>query len=262
MGLLNVARYEYKYVLQPDRLPEVERFLRAYCVEDGYSRDGGWYTVISLYLDNDHYQLYRDTEDSVPWRVKLRVRTYGESDGPVKLEIKRRSMDLIRKSSAIVPTDVWGRFADGELLGLVNGNGRTHSEFVQLTESLRASPKILVRYERRAFVSTVDDYVRVTFDRRIRCQPTRNWTVAGEDHAWRWVDDPASLGVSESAYLLELKFAVAPPAWLHDLVTTFGLVRRGYSKYGRSMRRSLAGDEQAWDLCPTPLLQRWSWRCA
>jgi hypothetical protein len=47
---------------------------------------------------------------------------------------------------------------------------------------------------------------------------------------------------------MEVKFATAPPAWLRDFVTAFGFERRGYSKYGRAVRRCIFDPEYAWDL--------------
>jgi hypothetical protein len=49
---------------------------------------------------------------------------------------------------------------------------------------------------------------------------------------------------------LEVKFQDAPPAWLRDLVLTFGLERRGGSKYVKAMQRGMFYREPAWDLVP------------
>jgi hypothetical protein len=38
--------------------------------------------------------------------------------------------------------------------------------------------------------------------------------------------------------------------WLRDLVRRFDLSRRGYSKYGRAVRRCFMEREAAWDLRP------------
>jgi hypothetical protein len=107
-----------------------------------------------------------------------------------------------------------------------------------------------VTYERQAYFSVVDDYVRVTFDRRMRCQPVHKWTLTAPERGWRAVDDPASVGAASSLYVMELKFAIAPPVWLRDLVRRFDLSRRGYSKYGRAVRRCFMEREAAWDLRP------------
>lgn len=243
---MEISRYEFKYHIPPDRLPDIRRYLLRYCQAD-VNAAGEWYPIYSLYLDNDSYRMYRDTEESAPFRMKLRVRGYANSQAPVKLEVKHRSRELVRKTSAIVSASDWSRIHRTTDIFQIHKAG----EFLQFTESLRATPKMLVTYERLAFSSKVDDYVRVTFDRRMRCQPMREWSLNGQDTRWRSVDDPASLGGGRSVYLMELKFVLAPPAWLHDMVNHFQLQRRGYSKYGRAVRRWVFERESAWDLRTT-----------
>ncbi len=97
---MEISRYEFKYHIPPDRLPELRRYLLRYCDADVNSR-GDWYPIYSLYLDNDRYKMYRDTEDGAPWRMKLRVRGYANAEAPVKLEVKRRMKDQVRKTSAV-----------------------------------------------------------------------------------------------------------------------------------------------------------------
>ncbi len=241
---MEISRYEFKYHVPPDRLAELRRYLLRYCDADVNSR-GDWYPIYSLYLDTDNYRMYRDTEEGAPWRMKLRVRGYANAEAPVKLEVKRRMKDLVRKTSAVLSAANWDRVTRVGDLSALGQKG----EFMQFTEGLRAAPKMLVSYERLAFSSKVDDYVRVTFDRRMRCQPMQEWSLSGQERLWRSVDDPASLGGGHSVYLMELKFVTAPPAWLRDMVNHFELQRRGYSKYGRAVRRWVFERESAWDLC-------------
>ena len=98
---MEISRFELKYHIPPERLPDIRRFLLRYCQADANAA-GEWYPIYSLYLDNDSYRMYRDTEDSAPFRMKLRVRGYANPEAPVKLEVKHRSRELVRKTSAIV----------------------------------------------------------------------------------------------------------------------------------------------------------------
>ncbi|MBM3735246.1 MAG: polyphosphate polymerase domain-containing protein [Acidobacteria bacterium] len=250
---LSVARYEFKYLIRPSQVETIHEYLAPYCTLDEHSTGGAWYPIRSLYLDNDRMSCYWDTEDSAPQRFKLRIRGYGDCAGLAKLEVKRRSMDLIQKTSA--PADP-RELRHCRHSGVSSG----HNEFVRLMETLRATPKMLVEYERLAFTSTVDDYVRVTFDRRVRCQPVRDWQLAGDPRAWRLVDDAVSMGGTPSSYIMEMKFSVRAPAWLQDLTRRFGLIRRGFSKYGRSVRRWTREGEQAWDLRPNAFVGGWAGR--
>ncbi len=261
MDTIYVSRYEFKYLVTPAQVPEVRRFLLRYCDADTNAGGAEWYEILSLYLDTPDYRLFRASSEKAVERLKLRVRGYANDAGPVKLEVKRRIGDVVCKQSMIVSQDMWQRFAAEGVSSLV-GQVNPSSPFLRLTQQLRAAPRVLVRYQRHALYSDVDDYVRVTFDRNITCQPNRQWTLTGSPRVWYPIDDPASSWEDASAYVLELKFKVAPPSWLRDLVIKFGLVRRGFSKYVRSIRRAQADRDPEWDLRRIDSMPARVWRVA
>ena len=261
MNIIDVSRYEFKYLLNSDEVPEVRRFLLQYCSPDGNAQGTEWYGIQSLYLDTPEYAFYRASVEKSVERLKLRVRGYANGTGPVKLEIKRRLGDVVFKKSLITSREVWVEF---EKTGVwcQTETSRASLPFVGLVERMRAAPRVLVLYERHALHSNVDDYVRVTFDRRILCQRMRHWSLQGDPRGWLSIDDPASACEEYSAYVLELKFKVSPPTWLQDMVRTFGLVRRGFSKYGRSVARLKTDRDPAWDLRNHAIVPVRAWRIA
>jgi SPX domain protein involved in polyphosphate accumulation len=255
MGVIEVSRYEFKYLLAPAQVADVRRFLLRYCTPDLNARGLDWYGIESLYLDTTDYRFYRAARHKELNRLKLRVRGYANDAGPVKFEVKRRTGDLVTKRSLLVSRDQWNHLCHS---GAAGGEIASAGEFMFVKERFHAAPKLLVRYERQAFHSTVDDYVRVTFDRRIQCQPVQGWTLDPPSGDWRSVDQ----GSASSAYVLEVKFQLAAPAWLRDLVTSLGLERRGFSKYVRGLRRTEAAYEPAWGLRTTAAEPGWTWRVA
>lgn len=259
-------RYEYKYTIPPRLMAPIQSFLRPYCELDPYAAQEpeGFYTVTTLYLDSDDFKTYRDKQGEAAVRYKLRVRTYGErGDGPVKFEIKRRFMDVFRKTRVTAPRENWPSFlcratASGPLP--VSPEERPALEdFLHSVSTLRARPKVLVRYERCAFVSRVDRYVRISFDRRLRFQPCRGYELSGKAGAWRAGEDSAALEEFGGQMILELKFQSGAPVWLLDLVRHFGLMRRGFSKYCFAVRAILGADAVSRELSEsTPVLGvRW-----
>jgi SPX domain protein involved in polyphosphate accumulation len=262
MNTIDVSRYEFKYLLTPPEVPDVRRFLRRYCAPDSNAEGEEWYGIRSLYLDTPDYRFFSASKEKAAERLKIRVRAYTNGTGPVKLEIKRRTGDVVWKRSLVTAYDFWNRVASRGNPSLRLDPESSATEFVRLVEQMRATPKVLVTYDRHALHSTVDDYVRVTFDRQILCQPMREWQLHGNPRAWRAVDDPPSFREDTSTYVLELKFKTAPPGWLHDMVTAFGLVRRGFSKYARAVQRIRAEREPAWDLRTPGLVPAWAWRVA
>lgn len=248
---IHVARTEAKYRVRAEELPAMRHWLLRYCVPDENSRGGDWYAIRSLYLDNRANRLYQDAQQKLAYRLKLRARAYGDAAGSVKLEVKRRVRDQIVKTSATLRAEQWADVTGTGLRGIHELGKASTGEFLQLAESLRAEPKMLVYYERQAFSSVVDEYVRVTFDRSVLCQPVREWELQGDSRAWLAVDGASGFGERESTYILEVKYMDSPPAWLRDMVLTFGLQRRGGSKYVKAMRRGLFYREPAWDLVGT-----------
>jgi SPX domain protein involved in polyphosphate accumulation len=261
MNIIDVSRYEFKYLLNSEQVPEVRRFLLQYCSPDVNAHGEEWYGIHSLYLDTPEYAFYHASVEKAVERLKLRVRGYATAAGPVKLEIKRRVGDVVFKRSLITSHEVCGDLNRRGVWCLAETN-RASLPFVGLVEQMRAAPRVLVTYERHALYSNVDDYVRVTFDRRMMCQRMPEWSLRGDPRGWLCVDDPASACEQYSTYVLELKFKVSPPAWLRDMVRTFGLVRRGFSKYGRSVTRLSIGRDPAWDLRSHTVVPARAWRVA
>jgi hypothetical protein len=259
MNLITVSRYEFKYLLTAHEAPPIRRHLLRYCVPDTNALGTDWYGIQSLYLDTPDYAFYRTSVEKAVERLKLRVRGYTTGTGPLKVEVKRRVGDVVAKTSLLTTPPIWA-----ELTG-AGPRSATDAEvplFLRRVEQMRATPKLLVRYERQALHSVVDDYVRVTFDRRIQCQQMLQWSMQGDPRGWLPVDRPPSVNEEESTYVLELKFKVAPPAWLHDMVTRFGLVRRGFSKYARATTLLRTERDPAWDLRSYGNVPGRAWRVA
>ena len=103
--------------------------------------------------------------------------------------------------------------------------------FERLVYSYDASPVVLTQYLRKAWISEVDDYARVTFDIDLRFRPENAYNpVPGEndmvscDHSL--IFDP------ECSVILELKcYTTSVPVWMLDLIRLFNLKRNSFSKY-------------------------------
>ena len=62
-------------------------------------------------------------------------------------------------------------------------------DFRSLMIAYRARPVLLARYTREAWVSDVDAYARVTFDRRLSYQRCQRWDLLGQRRGWLPSDD-------------------------------------------------------------------------
>lgn len=232
MGVMEVFRYERKYLVTERVATAVRQFVAGYLVHDehmaGKEIDG--YRVCSLYLDTPHLGLYNQSMQGVKNRYKLRMRYYDERDcSPAFLEIKKRTTDTVHKLRATVSKPTAARLLRGEQIGhsdlLSNGDAshRALEEFSGCCNRLSAIGVAFVDYRREAFVSQSAESVRVTFDRQI---------VGRRYHVGCGLETPVEQSPPVThGVLLELKYNGRAPRWMHDLVTTFSLQRRSFAKY-------------------------------
>ena len=239
--LLHIERREYKYLIDGDTAAGIREALLPFCEIDPYAQDrpGGRYAIESLYLDTPDLQLFHANATERVDRVKMRIRTYPETPGaPFFFEVKRRVNDVIVKTRGRAPSD-WRRLFEEPLcpVPLARGGreGAAIERFVAIARSYNLQPTALVRYEREPYASTIDDYARVTFDRRIVSQLAEDYSFTHEPRGWRANDNAELAGHTASPTILELKFTAALPSWMMHIVQRFDLMRRAFSKYGTSI---------------------------
>lgn len=224
-------RLELKYWVDERTADAIRRQVEVYCLPDNHSPGSGkGYPLLSLYFDTATMLFHRAKARKDADRFKLRARVYGEDD-PVHLEVKRKTNDIIRKTRVTVARDTWADAARGFGVPLKNTekNRRNLDAFAHLVAQSGAEPKMFVRYEREAYESTVEEYARVTFDRKIAVAPADGWNLTWHGHDWTFVD---SLRDSpESLSLVELKCETRMPTWLMEVIRTCELNRIGFSKY-------------------------------
>ena len=243
-------RYELKYLLNEQQAGVIRRALLPWCAVDPHNADGesGGYPIFSLYLDTPDMRFHEAKLRDDPERFKLRVRSY--AGGKVaNLEIKRKHKEVILKSRVAV--------AAADLEEAVYGGARpiydepdqwqTLEGFGRLMYETGARPQNIIRYEREAFVSEVDEYARVTFDRRICAQPADGWNMQGDANEWTMVDGAWHDNGLDSPVVLEVKCEWRMPNWLQVLLRRYELDVCGFSKYSTGvemLRRQERGLDQ------------------
>ena len=237
-------RYELKYLISDSQTEVVRRAIEPFCTLDAHSGNAPdhHYVIRTLYLDTPGMDLYRMSCEKRSRRWKARVRQYGEGDSAsstVFLEVKTKDGAVVSKLRTRMPAEGW---AD-RLVGVPPQHG-SMAEMTFRERLLRHAlePKLLVRYEREAWTSTIDAYARVTLDRRIECQPWSRWQLQGGDHGWLALDSGRNMKAVPAGVVLELKCTTAVPRWLSSLVHSLGLTRTRYSKYCQGIERTSGRD--------------------
>ncbi len=229
---LQLQRFELKYIVKEDVALAVRDFVRNYLAIDEYgaSEPNLSYPVHSLYLDSDELTTYWHTINGNKNRYKLRLRFYDKCPtAPVYFEIKRRMNDAILKQRGAVRRDAVDWILAGHLpepAHLVSSDPKQLIAlqcFSRNMNQIHAKPKAHVFYLREAWISTVNNSVRVTMDRDVRVDPEPVARLSAE------MRHPVV--VFGRDVVLELKFTGRFPDWFRELVRVFGLTQCSAAKY-------------------------------
>ncbi len=238
-----IERREYKFLIDRPTVAAIRAAIQPFCVLDPFAAasPSHTYTIESLYFDTRDLTLFWANDHEQVDRIKMRVRHYADKPGsPVFLEVKRRINDVIAKTRGRLDPHAWSSLLADPSAPIppdVVGKDRAAIErFVALHRSMHLRPLTLVRYQREPWMSTIDDYARVTFDTWIQAQAVDALTFEPGSGRWRALDDAVLQRTHDSLVVLELKFTRHVPLWLVNIVRRLGLQRGAYSKYGNSIR--------------------------
>ncbi len=236
-----MSRREYKYLIDEPLVDQIRREIAGICVPDAHATSGRYLTD-TLYVDTFGLDVYRATIENERVRAKLRIRTYPETPGaPVFVEVKRRVDDVIVKARAALPAAGWVEILEtGDVDRVARAEQRDAEQFFAHYHGCRRGPlvpQVMIRYEREPYTSTLDDYARLTFDRKIEARACSELVFEPGARGWMPVDHPLAMrtGGSRSYVVLELKFAGNAPAWMRRLVKRLELPRLAFSKYARGV---------------------------
>ena len=128
-------------------------------------QDGDCYEIRSLYFDDAWDRCTEENEAGVDQREKYRIRIYDPASHVIHLEIKEKSRGLTKKRACDLSREECIRIMEGELPLKLDGRAPLNALQMQMRCN-RMAPKVIVAYERTAFVHSSGN-VRITFDRNI-----------------------------------------------------------------------------------------------
>ena len=235
VDLHGLRRYELKYTVSEALALEIRDYIQPFfSLDRNAARDVGGYTVNNVYLDTPGLRFYYDTKFRQETRLKSRVRYYGAApDSTVVLEIKHRHNTISWKRRRRIPVGEWPGVLD-----IARSASSTPSvvaipkTFEEVNHLYGTRSVLHVRYFREPYISDIDDYGRITFDRGLRYRLTHGASELGcADAAMTYYGDQGTVQEEDSPVVLEIKTPAFVPQWATDLVRRFSLRQRGYSKY-------------------------------
>ncbi len=234
------GRYELKFVVDAETK---QRFLDA--VKQNLNADphgqNAVYRVSSLYFDTPDFRAVWEKLDGESIRRKFRLRYYSlnqSSDEQVFadkafMEIKHRIRNTVYKQRArLTRQGATAILTDAKQLGQLRehvADSAGHSEQFLIDEIQRSATlqqlqaATVITYLREAWMGTVDDRLRVTFDSQCQAYGPNAFAEV-EDNSGKFCLDP-------NLVIMEVKFDRAIPCWIRDVLVDQQLQLQRFSKY-------------------------------
>lgn len=220
-------RYEIKYVVYRDVANSLKNDLQHYMHRDPHLSDAmPAYRVNSVYFDSEDFKCFWEKVNGVRFRRKVRIRTYGAAmPEHAFLEIKQKiDMTTQKRRNRFPTTSLIQRLVDrtGEPL-----QGELGEEVELLFHEQALEPKVLVSYDRVAYMGSTDDSLRVTFDSNCRFRQTDLFEETSTA--------PDKYFLHPSQQIVEIKFDNLIPRWLVSVLRKRALSPTRISKYCQSV---------------------------
>lgn len=221
MDLLKAQRHELKYTISNlDRMVLMDRL--GLVLKRDKNCENQKYIITSVYFDDYKNTAYEQKTNGDAIRHKYRIRFYNNDTSFLKLERKSKVHQMTQKISAQLSPD--------EVKSIYNGNYEFLKEkqedifkdfYIKLSHGL-IKPKVIVKYERVAFVHPVGD-LRITLDSSIK---TSNNQVNIFDENIAYVP---VMGAND--VILEIKFNGVIPDYIKNIIQMSNITQSSSSKY-------------------------------
>ena len=212
-------RYELKFLMNEAQCKQFLCDMENAIVPDRYPTS----TICNLYYDTPDATLIRASLEHPVYKEKLRLRSYGvpERDGKVFLELKKKYRDVVYKRRETF------------LLSSAESFVERPEPFSQITREIEyvlafyrnLQPAMAIFYDRRSYVGLEDPSLRITFDRDVLY---RNYDLDLTKGIY------GERALPNGKVLMEVKCSDAMPLWLCRELSTLGVKKTSFSKYGKA----------------------------
>lgn len=216
-----VRRREIKYLLDQREFRKKKSFLEKTLTSDPHNKGNG-YTVRSLYFDTIDDQDFREKEDGVELRRKVRLRIYDPSATFAMLEMKQKEGDYQMKRSLMVSREDAIQLSKGDYSCLLNYKEPFAAEMYAFMMTRFYRPKVVIEYRRDAFI-VKENSIRLTFDHDIVATESST-DIFDPNIQMTPVMDPANV-------VLEVKYNGFLLSYVRELIASVAVLPTSVSKY-------------------------------
>lgn len=213
-------RHEEKFLCSEKELFLLESRLRNILHKDKNQQEDS-YSVTSLYLDTQNDRLLAESINGESIRTKYRIRMYNHNSDYLKLERKHKVQQLSEKGSYLVTKDFVKKLYQCNM-DFIESNNQIIQEVVILNKTELLRPKIIVEYDRSAYISEIGN-VRITFDRDVRASNAIEKFIEGKPLFERILPSNKNL--------MEIKYDGILPGYITRILSIGNLQRVSFSKY-------------------------------
>jgi len=221
---MTAMRHELKFVITKEEGRQLVESLRAHCRPDLHAGSNGLYEVSSLYYDTPQLRFYRDRNESVGYRRKVRLRHYSteQGGGAYFLETKEKHKSAVAKKRIQLQAPPSQDIPSMNLLLNSTPDSVARREVMYLHSIFDLQPAVVVRYVRETLVAKDHPELRITLDDRL---------TAGTRSLTNYIHLEEPFFLPASACVLEVKSDRSIPLWLQSAMRRIGMQRVRYSKY-------------------------------
>ena len=218
----SVYRNELKYFITYLDYLKLKEILARFLKLDAHTTSGGGYWIRSLYFDTPDDKEYVEKILGLEKRKKIRLRLYDVNTSKLKLEIKNKHNDYMKKETVSINREAAKKLLAGEKGFLLESDSSIMNRVYYFMSEKYYLPVIVVDYYRDAFVGDFNN-IRITFDREIAACATDFDIFKRDLHLFPVFGIPV--------IVMEVKYNLFLPTWLKMVLSSIKTVNSAVSKY-------------------------------
>lgn len=214
-------RAENKYALSDIDFIILKKRMTAILPLDNSGNGNASYKISSLYFDDIYDTHLKDTVNGNPIRQKFRIRIYNDTLRVIKLEIKYKYYNRIKKASMLISSEDMKLLSNGIP---IEGDYPTDSPLTEFNMAIKRyglRPKIIVTYDRSAFIYGSGN-IRVTFDENLRWNDSTD-LFGNPDLIYNYPEN--------RNFILEVKYDEFLPRFIAQTLEIDTMWQTAFSKY-------------------------------
>lgn len=218
----SIYRNELKYFISYIDYLKIKEILANFLEIDSHSTSKDGYWIRSLYFDTPGNKEYIEKIIGVENRKKIRLRLYDLEDQRIKLEIKNKYNNYMKKETTFISRENAEKLINGEKSFLLDLQNTVLNRVFYFMSEKYYLPVVIVDYFRDAFVGNFNN-IRITFDHGISACVTDLNLFKRNLHSV-----PVFDGLT---IVMEVKYNFFLPTWLKMALSCIRTIHSAISKY-------------------------------